>query len=185
MLEILIARWGYLAIALGAFFEGEAVLLIGGAVAHRGLLSLPLVLLAAFAGSVAGDQLWFQLGRRWGRPFLERRPSWKARAAKVQTQFEKHGDWFVFGFRFIYGIRTVTPALLGTSQYSAARFACLNLLGGALWAAAVGGAGWGLGAAVASALQRAARIEELLGAGCAVLLAAWCLWKLVRARRGN
>ena len=41
-LEELIVRWGYLAIGFGVFLEGESVVILGGALAHRGLLSLPL-----------------------------------------------------------------------------------------------------------------------------------------------
>src|SRR5262245_557136 len=108
MLESLIIRWGYLAVGVGTFFEGEAILVLAGGLAHRGLLSLPLVVLAAFVGSVAGDQLWFQLGRRYGRALVARRPTWQARADTVQRRIDRHGGWFVFGFRFLYGIRTVT-----------------------------------------------------------------------------
>ncbi len=182
MLEALIARWGYWAIGVGAFFEGEAVLVAAGALAHKGLLSLPAVMLAAFSGSVAGDQLWFQLGRHYGRPLLERRPAWSARAEQVNQRLARYGSVFVFGFRFIYGVRTITPALLGMSGYSASRFAWLNLSGALVWAVAVGGAGWALGAALAGLLQRAAHVEELIAAALAVALLAWGGWRLYRRR---
>lgn len=183
MLEALIVRWGYLAVVAGTFLEGETILVAAGALAHRGSLSLPLVMLGAFVGSVAGDQLWFQLGRRYGQPFLDRRPEWKERAGVVQRHLLRFGDFFVLGFRFVVGIRTVTPALLGASGFSRARFAWLNAVGGALWSVAVGGAGYLLGAALAKLLARAAHAEELLGGALAVGLLAAGAWKLWRRSR--
>ena len=185
MLEALIVRWGYLAVVLGTFFEGETVLVAAGALAHRGYLSLPLVMLCAFLGSVAGDQLWFQLGHRYGQPFLDRRPEWKKRAAAVQRHLLRFGDFFVLGFRFLVGVRTVTPVLLGASGFSRARFAWLNALGGALWSAAVGGVGYALGAALAKILARAAHAEELLGAALGLVLLVAATWKLWRRARGQ
>ena len=137
MLETLIVKWGYVAIAVGIFMEGESVLILGGALAHRGLLSLPLVMLTAFLSAFAGDQFWFHMGRRFGRPLLARHPKWQVRAGAVQTRLQRYGDIFVFGFRFIYGIRTVTPALLGMSEYPRARFAMLNLVGVAVWSVSI------------------------------------------------
>ncbi|MDF3066696.1 MAG: DedA family protein [Polyangiaceae bacterium] len=184
MLEALIVRWGYLAVVGGTFLEGETILVAAGALAHRGYLSLPWVMLCAFVGSVAGDQLWFQLGRRYGQPFLDRRPEWKRRAGTVQRHLLRFGDLFVLGFRFVVGIRTVTPALLGASGFSQVRFAWLNALGGAAWSAAVGGAGYALGAVINQALARAAHLEELLGAALLVGVLAAGGWKLWRRARG-
>jgi membrane protein DedA with SNARE-associated domain len=185
MLEDLIVRWGYLAIAVGTFFEGESILVVGGALAHQGLLSLPLTILVAFVGSVTGDQLWFQLGRRFGRPLLERRPAWKARAAAAQLRLERYGDAFVLGFRFVYGVRAITPALLGMSTYPLRRYAFLNVIGGAVWAVVVGSAGWACGAAVTSILKRAAHVQLMVLIGCAALFAGWVLWKILRRRAGT
>lgn len=179
MLEALVIRWGYWAIGLGAFLEGESILVAAGALAHRGLLSLPLVMLAAFVGSVAGDQFWFQMGRRYGQGLLERRPKWKSRVGAVQRRLDRYGTAFVFGFRFIYGVRAITPALLGLSGYPAARFLLLNIAGAALWVVVVGGAGWALGAALTGVMQRAAHVEELLVAAALSTLLVWLGWRHV------
>lgn len=183
MLEELMVRWGYLAVVLGTFLEGEAILVAAGALAHRGALSLPLVMLCAFAGSVAGDQFWFQLGHRYGQPFLDRRPKWRARAGAVQGYLLRFGSAFVLGFRFVVGVRTVTPALLGASGYSRVRFAWLNAIGGALWSVAIGAAGYALGAVLTKLLARAAHAEELLGAALLVALALAAVWRALRRRR--
>ena len=67
-MESWIARLGYLAVALGTLIEGETALIAGGVAAQRGLLELPLVMLAGFAGALVSDQAWFRVGERWKRP---------------------------------------------------------------------------------------------------------------------
>lgn len=184
-LEELVVRWGYLAIAAGIFFEGESVLILGGALAHRGLLSLPLVMLVAFLSAYAGDQFWFQMGRRYGRPVLERRPKWHARMAVVQSRLTRYGDVFVFGFRFIYGIRTVTPVLLGMSDYPRLRFAAINLAGVLVWSIAISYAGYALGAAFTTVMADAMQYQQRAGALIAGVLAVWLgiVWLRRRAAR--
>ena len=171
MVEAWIEQYGYLAIALGTFFEGESILLIGGALAHRGLLSLPWVVFAAFAGGVLGDQTWFRVGRIFGTAFLERHPSLRTHHARAQALLRRFGDGFVLGFRFVLGIRTITPLLLGTTSYRSTRFLALNVCGCTLWAAAIGFAGYSLGAGLAQVLERAGKLEELaLGALALIVL---------------
>ena len=58
-----IAQYGPAAIALGAFVEGETAVLLGGAGAALGMFDFWTVVWAAFAGSVAGDQYFFWVGR--------------------------------------------------------------------------------------------------------------------------
>jgi membrane protein DedA with SNARE-associated domain len=50
-------------VLVGAFFEGETIVVLGGFAAHRGDLVLPGVIAGAFAGSLAGDQFAYFLGR--------------------------------------------------------------------------------------------------------------------------
>lgn len=72
-MEALVARYGYLAVLVGTFLAGGTILVLAGFAAHRGWLELPFVLLAAFAGSAAGDQFYFTIDRRRGR-------AWRAAA---------------------------------------------------------------------------------------------------------
>ena len=74
MLDTLVLRWGYLAVGVGTMLEGETVLLAAGAMAHKGLLALPWVMVSAFLGGVANDLMWFFVGRHAGRAFLNKRP---------------------------------------------------------------------------------------------------------------
>jgi membrane protein DedA with SNARE-associated domain len=182
VIEAFLARWGYLAVGFGTMVEGEAVLLAGGAFAHRGVLSLPLVIFAAFVGSVVSDQLWFHAGRHFGRRFIERRPALCRRERALEPWLRRYGNGVVFGFRFAYGMRTVTPVVLGATGYPGSRFFAFNVLGAALWAGVFGLAGWGLGASLARALARAGRAEEIAAAAVLVTLGLWGVHRLIAAR---
>ncbi|MBW2474086.1 MAG: hypothetical protein JRE56_05770 [Deltaproteobacteria bacterium] len=54
-MESYIEHFGYLAILIGTFLEGETILILGGFAAHRGYLDLSLVIISAFIGTVFGD----------------------------------------------------------------------------------------------------------------------------------
>ena len=49
-LQSIIENYGYAAILIGTFLEGETILVLAGLAAHQGYLVLTWVILAAFAG---------------------------------------------------------------------------------------------------------------------------------------
>jgi membrane protein DedA with SNARE-associated domain len=185
-LKPLILAYGYPAVVAGSFFEGETVVLAAGLMAQRGYLHLPWVLLAAFAGAMAGDQFFFHLGRRGGTALLERRPLWRRNADRIRMQLERHRVLAVIGFRFVYGLRIVTPVIAGMSGFGARAFLALNALGAALWAAAVGGAGYAFGRVLETLLADLRRWEHVILLGVLLAgagLAAGRAWRRRRVRR--
>ena len=174
MLDALVARYGYLAILLGCFLEGETILVLGGFAAHRGLLRLPGVMLCAFLGSLASDQLFFYLGRRHGAAFVARRPRLQAGVARARTLVDRYDTLLILSFRFLYGLRNVTPLALGMSAVPAWKFALLNGVGAAVWAVAIGALGWFVGSAAKQMLGHLERYELRIVAGIVVVgLALW------------
>ena len=77
MLQQFLHDFGYFALFLGTFFEGETILVLAGFLAFRGYMDINLVVVVAFFGSYAGDQLWYFLGRKHGRKLLARKPRWQ------------------------------------------------------------------------------------------------------------
>lgn len=180
MIEWLIQSWGYPALFVGTFFEGETVLIVAGYAAHRGYLSLTFVLLIAFAGALAGDQLWFFLGRTHGAKLLAHRPAWQPRIARIHDLVQRHQTAVLLGFRFLYGVRNLTPFVLGASGFSPARFALLNAIGAAIWAIVVGVAGYLLGHGAELILADVKRFEIWIVAGAFLLTA--CIWATFQIR---
>ena len=189
MWQELIGRWGYLAIALATFIEGEIFLVWAGTLAHAGLLSLPLVAVAATFGSLAWGQTWFYVGRSLGRTVIDRRPQWRARVARTEPWIELYGSWSIVAFRFVAGMSIVLPLLIGAGGYSPRRFFVLDGVGALIWASVFACAGFLLGTGLGRFIGRATNWAELLGLALVSALSVWLAAQLVRAlvarRRGH
>jgi len=186
MLESLLNSYGYPALILGTFFEGETIMILGGVAAHMGYLSLGWVITFGFLGTLLGDQLYFYLGRRHGSAFLARRPAWRERSETVHHIMERYPVLLILGFRFLYGLRTVTPFALGTSKVSYLLFTLLNLIGAILWAIAIGLAGFYFGQSVEIFLGEIKHYELQLMAFIAFIGAlAWIIFLLRRRKRNR
>lgn len=147
-LNTLIANYGYGAIFIGTFLEGETILVLAGLAAHQGYLALSGVILAAFLGSLCGDQLFFYLGRKHSQAVLSRRPAWKKKADKIHQMMQRYETVMILSFRFLYGLRTIAPFVIGTSPVSFKKFIVLNAVGALVWAAAVSTGGYLFGRAL-------------------------------------
>jgi membrane protein DedA with SNARE-associated domain len=184
-LEELVANYGYTAIAIGTFLEGETILLLGGFAAHRGYLELPWVIVCAFLGSFVGNQTFFYIGRMNGDKMLEKRPHWKAKSEKVLAMLDKNQTWLILGFSFLYGLRSVTPFLLGAAKVSPAKFFVLSMIGVGVWAVAIGSLGYFFGSAIEAMLGDIKRYEiGVFGVMAAVGLGFW-LFRLLTKKRAR
>lgn len=181
-LETLIAQFGLPAIALGAAVEGETVVLTGGLIAHQGLLPLYGVMAAAALGSFVSDQFFFLLGRRFRTHRLVRKVTDRPTFARVLTMLERHPTGFILAFRFLYGLRTISPIAIGTSAIPARRFILLNALAALLWGMVIGGIGYSFGEAVELAFGHLRRLGHLALAVTALVGAATAVALLVRSR---
>ncbi|HOO38798.1 MAG TPA: DedA family protein [Deltaproteobacteria bacterium] len=185
MLEHLIETYGYLAVLIGTFFEGETILVLAGFAAHRGYLSLPWVILAAFAGTLCADQLMFYLGRRHSQGLLARRPSWRKRIDKAQRLLKRFHTPLILSFRFLYGLRTVTPFVIGMSTVPAWKFIVFNFIGALVWAVAIGSGGYIFGSALEILIGDIKRYEySILGLITLTGAGIWAI-HLYRCRKGS
>jgi len=182
-LEAFLHSYGLLAVGLGTFFEGETILVLAGLAAHRGYLDFSSVVLAAFVGSMTGDQLYFHIGRRHGEAFIARHPTWKTRVASSQAFLERHHIAFILGFRFLYGLRTVSPFAIGLSRVRVGRFVALNSVGALIWSVSITTLGYSVGGAAEVLIGRVKEIEGWLFLGVAGVGAiVWSIY-FVRRRR--
>lgn len=183
-MEQLIATYGYPAVIAGTFFEGETIVLIAGYLANRGYLALEWVILCAFLGSWAGDTLYFFIGRRWGHKLLGRFPAWKPSTDRALDMLHRYHAIFILTFRFLYGLRTVSPFVIGMSKVPTLRFVSLNMVAAVIWATAFSSGGYLLGTMLEALIAKAERYEAyvlvaLIGAG----LIAWLVHSQLSRRK--
>jgi membrane protein DedA with SNARE-associated domain len=179
--EYLIETYGYIALFLGIFVEGEVVLVLGGFLAHRGYLALPLVMLVAFVGGTGSDQFYFNMARWRGKELLERHPIWAARMERADRLVQKYGNLIIFGFRFLYGTRIAVPILLGMGSVPRWRFVVLNMAGAAAWAVTFSTLGYLFGDAMELLLGRIKEYELIVA--LAIALFALVLWTVRHLRQ--
>ncbi len=184
----LIEHYGYLALFIGTFLEGETILLLAGFAAQSPEFHLDLgyVILAAFAGSLAGDQTAFFIGRSFGRRLMERNVKWRARTERVTAMLKKYHEILILSFRFFYGLRNLTPFVLGSVDIPIRKFFFLNAIGAAIWAVSFALVGYGFGSILENVLARLidnVHYAELAVLGLAVLaiVAVWIV-KLLRRK---
>ncbi|HEX4944539.1 MAG TPA: DedA family protein [Usitatibacteraceae bacterium] len=177
----LIDQYGYLAVVVGAFLEGETVIALAGFAAHRGYLDFAAVAALAGLAGFAGDQFYFFLGRYRGAQVLARFPGAQAKAQRVDDMLARWHAPFIVMLRFMYGFRIAGPVLLGVGQCPAWKFVVFNAIGAALWAPAVAGAGWVFGEAAQRVLADIRNYEGWLFA--AIVLAGLAGVAIHRFRR--
>ena len=151
----LIEEWGslfYVVSFVWAFFEGETFVIFAGAAVQQGLLSYTFLVISAWLGSFAGDQLYFFIGRRWGVSLLQRFPSWRPGVEAALAWLRKYNTWFILSFRFIYGVRNFSSFAMGMSGLPWPRFFALNFIAAGLWANSFAIAGYVLGSVFEAAL---------------------------------
>ena len=180
--ESLLETYGYPFLFVGTVLEGETPLLMASFLAHRGYLAVPMVIAVAFVGAIVGDQFFFYLGRTRGPAMLAKRPAWRAKADRVRGLFDRYGLGLVVSIRFLYGLRVVSPFVLGMSGYSFSRFLVLDVIGAAVWATVFAVFGYAVAGLLHLLLGNLREYEVPILVGMAVVSAiAWLLH--YRARR--
>jgi membrane protein DedA with SNARE-associated domain len=179
----LIDSYGYLAVFIGAFLEGETILALAGLAAHRGYLDFFTVTLVAGIAGFLGDQFYFFLGRYKGAKILRRFPHAQERAHKFDAMLSRWHAPLIVGIRFMYGFRILGPIMLGMGRVKAWKFVIYNAIGAALWAPLIAGIGYVFGSILESVLGDLKRVElwafgALVAIGLAFFLIHW-----LRARR--
>ena len=143
-----LGQWTYLLVGALAFLEtgafvglvapGEFTVILGGAVAGQGDISLPLILAITWIAAFAGDSVSFALGARLGRGFLirhgERFRISEQRLKRVEDYFDRHGGKTILIGRFIGLVRALAPFIAGSSGMRYSAFAPYSVLGTGVWA---------------------------------------------------
>jgi membrane protein DedA with SNARE-associated domain len=186
-----IVHYGYWAIAVALLLEntgipvpGETVLLLASFLAYsEHELQLTSIIIVGTVAATLGDNLGYAVGRRGGRPLLERyrellciRPATLERGDRL---FAQYGAVAVFFARFVFGLRIVGGPLAGVLRMSWKKFLLFNFLGASLWVTAVATVGYLFGRHWARLVEDLKRLD--ITVAIVVLLAAFYFWR--RGRR--
>ena len=134
---------------IGFFLPGDSLLFTAGLLSAQGILPDIWILLVTIPiAAIAGDQVGYLIGRKFGPPLFNRPDSRFFRREYVDKSaafFEKHGPKTVVIARFVPVMRTFVPVMAGTSRMHYRTFVTYNVLGGLLWGVGVPALGYSLG----------------------------------------
>jgi len=157
--ESLLEQFGYFAVFIGTFLEGEAILVTAGFFASRGYLNVAGVAAVAFGGAYCGHVFWFWLGRAHGVKLLDRFPRMKRHFGKSVRVFERYGPPAIVITQWIYGLRITCAVIIGMSRISVLKFLLYEAVSCAAWAIVITALGFYFGRVIESVLGRVQHIE--------------------------
>ena len=137
--------WGFLfaecGLLLGFLLPGDTILFGAGllAASPNSDVNLLVLVAGAFVAAVAGNEVGYLTGRRYGRGWLESRESGRALTQLRRTEafYDRYGWFSVVVARWIPWVRTFTPVVAGTAAMRRASFTSANVVGALSWAVAL------------------------------------------------
>jgi membrane protein DedA with SNARE-associated domain len=176
------ATFGYWAVVLALLLEnagipvpGETTLLFASFLAwseHK--LQLPYIILFGIVACTVGDNIGYWIGRRGGRPLLDRyRAFFHISLPAIQRGeklFDRYGAATVFLARFVFGMRIVAGPMAGVLQMEWRRFLVFNLLGAIVWVNTISLLGYFFGRQWDWLVQLLGRANAFIGAIAAIVI---------------
>jgi membrane protein DedA with SNARE-associated domain len=179
-IETFLARYGLVALFLLATVEGDVSLIVGGVLAHLGLLPLVGVMVAGGLGNLGGDLVWFWMGRRHSER-IQATKFYRAVGPRIARLTRRLGAWQLLVSRVIYGTRNASMLYWGQAGLAPLRFVLVDGLGCALAAMGFGLLGYLVGHGTSALTGEVKRVEQwLLGALVVGGVIVWGVTRLMR-----
>ncbi|MBV9830441.1 MAG: VTT domain-containing protein [Marmoricola sp.] len=127
---------------VGSFLPGDSLLFAAGVLVASHALPFPiwLVVPTCAVAAIAGDQVGYLLGRRFGSRIFSGSGTgvWgrvldRHHADRAARFFAAHGGRAIVMARFVPVVRGFTPAAAGLARMPQQRFSAYNVGGGAVW----------------------------------------------------
>ena len=132
-------------IMLGFFLPGDSLLFSAGLVAASNKsINISLLCLVVFLGAFIGDQTGYVIGRKYGRPYIDKKNSPKLQRMIIRAEkfYERSGWWAVVAARYFPWIRTFVPPIAGAAKMRYYSFLTANAVGALFWSVLITLAGY-------------------------------------------
>lgn len=171
------------ALFVGFVLPGETAVILGGVLAYRHSVSLPLMAVIVVLSAIIGDSVGYEVGRHYGSRLLGLRVLQRHQKAIAsgRASLHRNSGRAVFLSRFTAFLRAVMPGLAGTFGVPYRRFLTFNAAGGLVWGLGFVFLGYLAGASYQRLESYAGRASEIILA--LVVIAAIAL--TVRRRRAE
>ena len=190
--RLLLEGYGYwLLLAVGfAEFAGlpiasVPVLIVAGAAAAEGAISLPAAALAAALGGLLADTTWYSLSRWRGQQLVDTvcnlSSNPRSCVLSIANQLEKVGPMYVLPSKFVPGTGNLVAASAGLAGLRPSAFLSADAVALGLWSVVYLGLGYLLEGQVAATVDWVAGFAGVAAAVAAALILGAIVWRFVRA----
>jgi len=149
-----VEQYGYWAVFIWTFIEGESVFLVAAGLAAAEVLTTWKVIVVAASGAFIGHMFFFTLGRWKGKKIIRAVPALRKHAPKANVILNKYAHWSIFIFQYLYGTRLAAAILFGCSSIEFWRFFLLQIINCITWSIIIYSIGHFLGMAAMSILHQ-------------------------------
>ena len=186
-------QYGYWTVFVALLLEnagipvpGETVLLFASFLAFdEQELRLRYIILVGIAAATIGDNIGYWIGRKGGRPLLERYTHLfripMSVIEKGERVFAKHGSVTIFFARFVFGMRIIAGPMAGVLRMDWKKFSFFNFLGAALWVTVISVVGYKFGEEWEDLVHVMGRVNLVIG--IIALWIAYMIWRAYRIRK--
>ncbi|MFO0781574.1 MAG: VTT domain-containing protein [Candidatus Saccharimonadales bacterium] len=125
---------------VGFFLPGDTLLLSAGIFAAQGKLSLICVVMVVTVAAIAGDNVGYHIGKRYGRRLFKKpdgiifRQQYVDQAEKF---YERWGSKMMLVSHFVPVVRTFAPPVAGVAKMNYKQFVVFDAIGILAWAVGV------------------------------------------------
>jgi len=172
-----VEQYGYWAVFIWTFIEGETVFIVAAALAAAGLLEPWKVIIVAACGAFIGHIFFFLLGRWRGKAIIAAIPTLQKHVPKANLILDKYAHWSIFIFQYLYGTRLAAAILFGCSSIEFWRFFLLQIINCIIWAIVIYTAGHFLGLAAMEILNQFGLWGLITIISIAAIAAGWTYWR--------
>jgi membrane-associated protein len=185
-LALYLLVWGIVfvesGLLVGFFLPGDTLLVAAGIVAASGKANIAVLCAGTVIAAIVGDNVGYMIGRRAGRPLLERRDGRvlnQRNLTRATDFYDRFGSPTIVIARVVPMVRTFAPLIAGCTLMRYRTFFLWNVLGGVVWGIGVPLAGYALGETAKGLDKYAVGAAGLM----VVLSLAVAAWHYVRAGR--
>jgi len=158
-MELILIRYGLLAVFVAAMIEADVIPVLAGVAAHHGYFNPPFAVAVASCGALAGDCIWFYIGRH---NLIRKSTTLQQIKSKAEVLFKKVGHWQIPASHVIYGTRVATMTFMGARGSRVGKFVLLDGMSCLALTTVLFCLGFALSASVSLVLINVRRVEVVL-----------------------